>query len=126
MAPQKLKLLSLLVIALAGLFLTEHGITGLLAYDETVKLLCESDSECSQGACCKFSGESAGVCDLPENCKTISGISSGISGPFMLSTPEKSNLVWQTALGILVSIATFALFVYFLVFEPKKNSNLSQ
>ncbi|MBI4154050.1 hypothetical protein HY501_01830 [Candidatus Woesearchaeota archaeon] len=119
MGKQKWKVYSLLVIALAGLFLTKHGITGMLSQDADMKPLCESDSECGGKTCCFFYGRQAGVCDLPENCYAVGELSKVGSGTYAFSTPEKKDLLWETIGGIIVSLITFLLFVYFLFFEPK-------
>lgn len=120
MVNSKLKLFSLLLIALAGIFLTQHGITGLLSYDPAVKELCETDSECNTGSCCIFPQENAGVCDLKENCATIAEIAAGSLGTMPLANPGRKDFWMETISGIIVSILTFSLFIYFMFFTGRE------
>ena len=120
MDKSKLRLFSLLLIALAGLFITEHGITGLISYDSTIKQLCETDSECNLGSCCKFQEQDAGVCDFKENCAVIAEIAAGHPGAMQLTNPGKKDLWMETVSGIIVSILTFSLFIYFMFFTGRE------
>ena len=60
------------IFAILGLFFIADGITGMVAFDQYTRALCETDKDCTAPeVCCSFYQEKSGVCNDPKMCNSI-------------------------------------------------------